>query len=139
MNNNNYSNNSGMGNRSGGNSGMDQSGMSGGGMNRNDGINRTGSNLRPAGNSPATGNGFTVPSGIGYDAYQGSIQQILRDNIGQFVDVEFLIGTGSLVTRSGILNTVGVSYIVLYEAAQDRYMICDLYSIKFVTIYDPNR
>lgn len=125
MNNNNYYNN--MPNRQ-------QSGDQ-----RNDNINRTGSNLRPAGNSPASSNGFTVPSGIGYDAYQGSIQQILRDNIGQYVDVEFLIGTGSLVTRSGVLNTVGVSYIVLYEAAQDRYMICDLYSIKFVTIYDPDR
>ena len=63
----------------------------------------------------------------------------LREQIGKLMRVEFLIGTGSLVTRSGVLNTVGVSYIVLYEAAQDRYMICDLYSIKFVTIYDPDR
>lgn len=113
--------------------------LSGRSNNTGDGINRTGSNLRPAGNSPAGGNAFTVPSGIGYDAYQGSIQQILRDNVGQYVDVEFLIGTGSLVTRSGVLNTVGVSYIVLYDATQGRYMICDLYSIKFVTFYDPER
>ena len=89
-------------------------------------------------NNNLSNNNFTVPSGIGYDAYQGSIQQILRDNVGQFVDVEFLIGTGSLVTRSGVLNNVGVSYIVLYERARDRYMICDLYSIKFVTIYNPD-
>ncbi len=102
------------------------------------GNDRIGTNLRPAGNSPATGNGFTVPSGIGYDAYQGSIQQILRDNVGQYVDVEFLIGNNSLTTRSGILNNVGVSYIVLYDASNGRYMICDLYSIKFVTFYEPN-
>lgn len=130
MNQNNFMNNNGMGNRNSSNTHM-------GGA--NDGINRTGSNLRPAGNSPASGGNFTVPSGIGYDAYQGSIQQILRDNVGQYVDVEFLIGTGSLVTRSGVLNAVGVSYIVLYDATAGRYMICDLYSVKFVTFYDPER
>ena len=90
------------------------------------------------GSSPSGNNNFTVPSGIGYDAYQGSIQQIMRDNIGQYMDVEFLIGTNGLTTRSGQLRAVGVSYIVLYDRSKDRYMICDLYSVKFVTIYDPN-
>ena len=95
-------------------------------------------NSRNPGSSPSSNaNGFTVPSGIGYDAYQGSIQQIMRDNIGEYMDVEFLIGTGGLTTRSGILSNVGVSYIVLYDRQNDRYMICDLYSIKFVTIYNP--
>ncbi|MBQ5765629.1 MAG: hypothetical protein IIW03_05755 [Clostridia bacterium] len=90
------------------------------------------------GSSPSSNaNGFTVPSGIGYDAYQGSIQQIMRDNIGEYMDVEFLIGTGGLTTRSGVLSNVGVSYIVLYDRQNDRYIICDLYSIKFVTIYNP--
>ena len=91
------------------------------------------------GSSPSGNNSFTVPSGIGYDAYQGSIQQIMKDNIGEYMDVEFLIGTNGLTTRSGQLRAVGVSYIVLYDRAKDRYMICDLYSVKFVTIYDPNR
>ena len=91
------------------------------------------------GSSPSGNNNFTVPSGIGYDAYQGSIQQIMRDNIGEYMDVEFLIGTNGLTTRSGQLTNVGVSYIVLYDRTKDRYMICDLYSVKFVTIYDPNR
>lgn len=72
-------------------------------------------------------------------AYQGSMQQVLRDNIGQYVDIEFLIGSGATTTRSGILNNVGVSYVVLYDRKNERYTICDLYSIKFVTIYDPNR
>ena len=82
---------------------------------------------------------ITVPYGMGFDAYQGSIQQILKDNVGQYVDVEFLIGSGNLTTRSGILYAVGVSYIVLYDRKNDRYLICDLYSIKFVTIYNPDR
>lgn len=83
-------------------------------------------------------NEINVPNEMIYDAYQGSIQQILRDNIGQYVDVEFLIGTDGLTTRTGQLYAVGVSYIVLFDRRNNRYMICDLYSIKFVTIYDPN-
>lgn len=96
-------------------------------------------NSSSPGSSPSGNNNFTVPSGIGYDAYQGSIQQILRDNIGEYMDVEFLIGTNGLTTRSGQLTNVGVSYIVLYDRSKDRYTICDLYSIKFVTIYNPDR
>ena len=46
-------------------------------------------NSSSPGSSPSGNNNFTVPSGIGYDAYQGSIQQILRDNIGEYMDVEF--------------------------------------------------
>ena len=105
------------------------------GMNNSSSSNRL--NSSNPGSSPSSTNGFSVPSGIGYDAYQGSIQQIMRDNIGQYMDVEFLIGTTGLTTRSGQLTNVGVSYIVLYDRSKDRYTICDLYSIKFVTIYDP--
>lgn len=105
------------------------------GMNAPSSTNRL--NNSSPGSSPSSANGFSVPSGIGYDAYQGSIQQIMRDNIGQYMDVEFLIGTTGLTTRSGQLTNVGVSYIVLYDRSKDRYTICDLYSIKFVTIYDP--
>jgi hypothetical protein len=90
-------------------------------------------------NNNQNNSGITVPSGMGFDAYQGSIQQILKDNVGQYVDVEFLIGSSALTTRSGILYAVGVSYIVLYDRKNDRYLICDLYSIKFVTIYNPDR
>ncbi|MBO5231348.1 MAG: hypothetical protein J6B88_01875 [Clostridia bacterium] len=107
-------------------------------INNDGGGNRLNSS-NPTGSPSGSGNGFSVPSGIGYDAYQGSIQQIMRDNIGEYMDVEFLIGTSGLTTRSGQLTNVGVSYIVLYDRSKDRYMICDLYSIKFVTIYDPNR
>lgn len=94
-------------------------------------------NNNQAGNQNNNGNAeITVPYGMGFEAYQGSIQQILKDNTGQYVDVEFLIGSGALTTRSGILYAVGVNYIVLYDRKNDRYLICDLYSIKFVTIYN---
>ena len=50
--------------------------------------------------------------------------------------VEFLIGTnGPLVDRIGTLLEVGASYIVLRLYMTNDIIICDLYSIKFVTVY----
>ena len=37
----------------------------------------------------------------------------LRQQIGKIVRVEFLIGTNNLVDRIGVLEDVGVSYILL--------------------------
>ena len=37
----------------------------------------------------------------------------LREHIGKLVRVEFLIGTNNLTDRTGILEDVGVSYILL--------------------------
>ncbi len=69
------------------------------------------------------------------ESYRGSLQQILADNIGDYVVVEFLIGSQNMVTRQGILYSVGVSYIILYDEQNGLYTVCDLYSIKFVTFY----
>ena len=60
----------------------------------------------------------------------------LRNFIGCSLRVEFLIGTsGALVDRIGVLMEVGASYIVLQPVQTDDLLMCDLYSIKFVTIY----
>jgi hypothetical protein len=60
----------------------------------------------------------------------------LRNFIGCNMRVEFLIGTsGALVDRIGVLMEVGASYIVLQPFQSDDLLMCDLYSIKFVTIY----
>lgn len=82
-------------------------------------------------NNNPTQTDFSVPSGIGFDAYSGSLQEILRDNIGKVVDIEFLIGSTSLQTRSGVLYAVGTSYVVIDQLPEK--MVCDIYSIKFVT------
>jgi len=58
----------------------------------------------------------------------------LRTQIGRNVRVEFLIGTGGpLIDRTGTLIGVGTSYILLRPEASDDILMCDLYSIKFVT------
>ena len=60
----------------------------------------------------------------------------LRNFLGKNMRVEFLIGTsGALVDRVGVLVEVGASYIVLQPYMTDDLLMCDLYSIKFVTIF----
>lgn len=60
----------------------------------------------------------------------------LRTQIGKRMRVEFLIGTnGPLVDRIGTLVGVGASYILLRPVESDDILLCDIYSIRFVTIY----
>ena len=58
----------------------------------------------------------------------------LREQIGKLVRVEFLIGTNNLTDRTGILEDVGVSYILLRAIDSGNLLYCDIYSIKFVSI-----
>lgn len=58
----------------------------------------------------------------------------LKQQIGKLVRVEFLIGTNNLVDRVGILEDVGISYILLRSIESGNILYCDLYSIKFVAI-----
>lgn len=60
----------------------------------------------------------------------------LREHLGKLVRVEFLIGTNNLVDRVGILEDVGVSYILLRSIESNTLVYCDIYAIKFVTISD---
>ena len=58
----------------------------------------------------------------------------LRENIGKLMRVESLIGTNTLVDRTGILLDVGASYILLRALESDVITYADIYSIKFITI-----
>jgi len=60
-------------------------------------------------------------------------QGYLAENIGKYIKIEFLIGTNMLVDREGILKEVGISYIVIQQPRTDDLLLCDIYSIKFVT------
>ena len=72
-------------------------------------------------------------------AMKGTLQKILSDTIGQYVVVEFLIGTTIEKIREGILYSVGRNYIVLFEEPTQTFVICDIYAIKFVTYYQPGQ
>lgn len=70
---------------------------------------------------------------------KGSMQAILSNNIGEFVVVEFLIGTERVTRRQGILYAVGTSYVTLYDEYQNIYIVADIFSIKFVYFYFPGQ
>lgn len=61
----------------------------------------------------------------------------LMQHIGDLMRVEFLIGNNT-TDRVGYLREVGASYIVLQAVNLGNYMMCDIYSIKFVTIMGTN-
>jgi hypothetical protein len=63
-------------------------------------------------------------------------QTWLTEQLGKYIKVEFLIGTNMLIDREGILKEVGVNYIVLKESGTKDDLMCDMYSIKFVRVFD---
>lgn len=86
--------------------------------------------------SETTSNGsFTTTPTQDFDtvAFQGSMQQVLQENIGSYVLVEFLIGSNSLELRQGILYSVASQFLVLFDDLNLRYVVCDIFSVKFVT------
>lgn len=78
--------------------------------------------------------GFTTEPTLTNIAYT---QAFLRTQIGKRVRITFLIGTTNLTDRVGILEQVGVSYIVLRVPESNVKIMCDLYAIKFVDIFEP--
>lgn len=70
------------------------------------------------------------------ELYLDSLSAILRENVGYYVICEFLIGTINIVRREGILYSSGYNFLTLYQEEQDRYVVCDIFSLKFITFYD---
>jgi len=58
----------------------------------------------------------------------------LAKNIGKNIRAEFLLGTSILTDKAGILREVGVNYFVLEDYISRARIVCDLYSVRFVTI-----
>lgn len=81
---------------------------------------------------------FSVPPDQDFNtiSFQGSMQQVLQENVGKYVIVEFLIGTGSLTSRQGMLYYVGAQFLVLYDEFESRFVVCDIFSVKFVTFLE---
>ncbi len=87
---------------------------------------------------PSANNLFTVPPDQDFNTvtFQGSMQQVLQENVGKYVIVEFLIGTGSLTSRQGLLYYVGTQFLVLLDEFESRFIVCDIFSVKFVTFLE---
>jgi hypothetical protein len=84
---------------------------------------------------------FSTPPQSTFDSEEmiGSIQRILEQNRGSYVVIEFLIGTAQLMRKQGILYFIGNNYVTLYDDQVQNFIVCDLFSIKFVYFYIPGR
>lgn len=73
------------------------------------------------------------------EAYKGSLKALLRKNLGNFIVATFLVGTQGTTTWEGILYDVGNDYLAIYQESRDRYIVSDIYSLKFIEFYDIER
>lgn len=73
------------------------------------------------------------------EAEAGSWKAMLSRNLGNYVVATFLIGTQGTVSWEGELYDVGNNYLTIYQAARDRYIVCDIYSLKYIEFYDTSR
>ena len=71
--------------------------------------------------------------------YAGSIKAMLRRNLGNYVVATFLVGTQNTVSWEGVLYDVGNDYVTIYQAGRDRYIVNDIYSLKYMEFYDVRR
>ena len=69
-------------------------------------------------------------------AQEGYVPYFLAQNMGKSVRAEFIIGNNQYVDKTGIISEVGVSYFVLTDTGSRTRIMCDLYSVKFVTVLD---
>lgn len=70
------------------------------------------------------------------EAFLGSLKSMLLRNRGNFVTATFLIGTQGTTNWEGILHDVGNDYIVIFQPGRQRYIACDIYSLKYIEFYD---
>jgi hypothetical protein len=71
------------------------------------------------------------PTTLGVEYTQG----YLRTQIGKRMRVTFLIGTNQIQDRQGTLTDVGISFVIIKDLDTTTSTLCDMYSIKFVTIF----
>ena len=84
---------------------------------------------------------FVTPPQQTFDSEEmmGSIQKILSENIGNYVVIEFLIGTDRIHRKQGQIFHVGTSYITLYDDENANFILCDIFSVKFVYFFVPGQ
>jgi|GEM_PF-5411708 len=74
------------------------------------------------------------------EGYEGSMQQLLQQNVGCWASCDFLIGTTQFMHREGILHAVGSAWMCLCDPGDEThpgcYTVCDVYSLKFAQLYE---
>lgn len=73
------------------------------------------------------------------EAHMGSMKAVLNRNLGNYVVATFLVGTQGTTAWEGMLFEVGNDYLIIYQTGRDRYVVCDIYSLKYIEFYDTRR
>ena len=73
------------------------------------------------------------------EAYLGSLKATLLRNKGNYIVATFLVGTQNTVSWEGILYEVGNDYVTIYQPGRDRYIVTDMYSLRYMEFYDTRR
>lgn len=73
------------------------------------------------------------------EAYLGSLKAMLHRNKGNYIVATFLVGTQNTVSWEGVLYEVGNDYLTIYQPGRDRYIVTDIYSLKYMEFYDTQR
>ncbi|MCI9333108.1 MAG: hypothetical protein HFG05_13235 [Oscillibacter sp.] len=76
-----------------------------------------------------------APTSTG-EAFLGSLKAMLLRNRGNFVAATLLIGTQGTMVWEGILHEVGNDYFIIYQAGRQRYILCDIFALKYMEFYD---
>lgn len=59
----------------------------------------------------------------------------IRTQIGRRVTIDFLVGSNTIVSKSGFLLGVASNYILINELDTNDITTCDFYNIKFIRFY----
>lgn len=59
----------------------------------------------------------------------------MRTQVGRKIEIQMLVGSDSLITKTGYLLGVGANYILINEIGTGNLMSCDFYNIKFVRYF----
>ena len=73
-----------------------------------------------------------------YEITAESVQYLngfIRTQIGRRVSIDFLVGSNTIVTKSGYLLGVAANYILINELDTNDLTTCDFYNIKFIRFY----
>lgn len=73
-----------------------------------------------------------------YEITAESVQYLngfIRTQIGRRVTIDFLVGSNTIVTKSGYLLGVAANYILINELDTNDLTTCDFYNIKFIRFY----
>lgn len=73
------------------------------------------------------------------EAYRGSLKAMLARYVGSYVVATFLVGTQGTVSWEGTLFDVGNDFVTIYQQPRDRYIVSDIYSLKYIEFYDTRR